>query len=504
MPQLSKSKVILGLQCHRALWWKVHEPDAPELVVDHATQAAFDQGTVVGECARAYIPGGYLTRAPRWATRERVEATRRAIAEGARVIYEASFRADDVYVAVNILHRASPGSSWTLTEVKSTTKVKDEHVPDVAVQAHVVRKAGLTVEHSEVMHLNRECRHPDLSNLFTRAEVTAPVNAYLPSVPSELKAQLSMLARPKPPAVEPGEQCSTPYECPFRSRCMPEPPPHAIETLYKITPKKRDEFAAKGCETIFDLPDSLDLDHIPARQRRAVKSGDVVVEPGLREALASFTAPVVHLDFETISPAIPVWSGCRPYDAVPVQFSVHVEKEDGTATHAAWLADGAGDPRESIARALLDALRGAGSIVVYHAPFEIGRLRELQQAVPALAGALEQVIVRIVDLLPIVRAHVYHRDFGGSFSLKRVAPALAAGLTYEGMEIAGGGEATAALERLLLHERTEGLAEEERERLRTALLAYCEKDTLATVAVLQRLRELARNPAAAAQRSVDP
>ena len=96
----------------------------------------------------------------------------------------------------------------------------------------------------------------------------------------------------------------------------------------------------------------------------------------------------------------------------------------GPLKHAEWLAEGSGDPRAALAHALVDALRGARTIVVYHAPFEIGRLRELQEAVPELAEDLEDIIDRVVDLLPIVRAYVYHPDFRGSFSLKRVAPAL--------------------------------------------------------------------------------
>ena len=56
--RLSKSRFTAGLQCHKQLWWKVHEPDAPELVPSPAQRAVFDQGTRVGEVARTYVPGG--------------------------------------------------------------------------------------------------------------------------------------------------------------------------------------------------------------------------------------------------------------------------------------------------------------------------------------------------------------------------------------------------------------------------------------------------------------
>ena len=94
---------------------------------------------------------------------------------------------------------------------------------------------------------------------------------------------------------------------------------------------------------------------------------------------------------------------------------------------------------------------------------------------PLELGDIEK---RLVDLLPVVRDHVYHPGFGGGFGLKAVLPALVAELSYDGMEIAEGDAATRALERLLL--RGETLAAAERARLREALLRYCELDTRAT------------------------
>jgi hypothetical protein len=205
LPGLSKSRFTAGLQCHRLLWWTVNEPDAPELATTPGLQAIFNQGTQVGEAAREYIPGGELIDLRYWDKEGRVAATRDAIAAGKRVIYEASFLADGVFVSVDILHRAPRARGWTLSEVKSTTKVKPQHIPDVAVQAHVVRRSGLPVARAELMHLNRACHHPDLSNLFARTKVSNEVEAYLPVVPTEVRRQLTVLARPTPPRVPTGD-----------------------------------------------------------------------------------------------------------------------------------------------------------------------------------------------------------------------------------------------------------------------------------------------------------
>jgi hypothetical protein len=88
-----------------------------------------------------------------------------------------------------------------------------------------------------------------------------------------------------------------------------------------------------------------------------------------------------------------------------------------------------------------------------------------------------------------VRDNVYHPDFGGSFSLKCVAPALVRGLGYDDLEIGEGEAAATALEGLLLDEGSVPAAE--RKKLRRQLLDYCERDTLATVKVYERLVGLA-------------
>src|SRR3989442_10217009 len=78
--RLSKSRFTSGLQCHKKLWWEVHEPDAIELQPDKVLQDLFDQGRQVGEAARARYPGGVLIDLPHHAGAERVAATQKALA----------------------------------------------------------------------------------------------------------------------------------------------------------------------------------------------------------------------------------------------------------------------------------------------------------------------------------------------------------------------------------------------------------------------------------------
>ena len=483
--RLSKSRYLSGLQCHKQLWWRVHEPEAPELSPTPGQQNLFAQGREVGERARGHVPGGELIDLPFYQYDNKVTATREALKRGRPAIYEAWFLAHDTYVGVDILERTSRG--YTVIEVKASNSRKPEHLPDAAVQVHVLRGAGLQVERAEVMHLNPECRYPDLSNLFIREDVTALVEGALIGVPDELAAQQRMLEGPLPD-VPIGEHCTRPYDCPFIERCWPKVPDHHVSKLYRIERKRALELEADGYATIYDLPSDLELSVIHARQVKAVQTGRMVVERTLPKALAQFASPLAFLDFETVSLAIPRWPGCWPWQQVPVQFSVHVEERGRGLVHHQWIAEGPEDPRPALAEALVEACVGARKVVAYHATFERECIKQLREAVPRFAKELERIEKRLVDLLPAIRSHVYHPDFGGGFSIKKTLPALVPGLSYSDLKVQDGEVATVELQRLMLEgDRT---PPGERVALRDALLAYCARDTWAMVKLLETLRGL--------------
>ena len=156
--------------------------------------------------------------------------------------------------------------------------------------------------------------------------------------------------------------------------------------------------------------------------------------------------------------------------------------------HVGWLAEGPGDPRRELAEAMIAATAGAKKIVTYSA-FEKTRIGELKALVPDLAEPLEELLGKLTDLLPVVRNNVYHPDFRGSFSLKYILTPLVPELTYSDLVIVDGMLASVEIARLLFVAHK--IPPAERDQLRQDLLAYCERDTWATVSLLKRLRELA-------------
>lgn len=485
---LSKSRFVAGCQCHKLLWWTVHEPDAPELQPDKVLQDLFDQGRQVGEVARTRYASGVLIDLPHTAGPERAAATREALAGGAQAVFEATFIADDTYVAVDVLEQQAGG--YHLVEVKSSSSQKPEHIPDVAVQAYVAAACGVEINRAEVMHLNPEFRNPDAGELFARTDVTEPVAAFVPTVPDELARQKAMLDGALP-EVSPGLHCFEPRVCPFLERCWPDSRDH-IRHLYNVGPRRAATYLEQGIRWISELPprERERLSFTQKRQLRAMAEDRLVVEPTLARELEPFTRAtrLGFLDFETIIRAIPVWPGMAPWQQAAAQFSYHERQPDGSCTHAAFLAEGPEDTRPRLAAAMLDATARADRVVTYSG-FEKARIRELQRAVPRLAGGLAALEAKLVDLLPVVRNCVYHPDFNGSFSLKHVLTPLVPDLTYDDLVIVDGRVASVEIARLLFVAGK--IPRHERDRVRRDLLDYCERDTWAMVRLVERLGELA-------------
>src|SRR5437867_1473104 len=373
--RLSKSRFTSGLQCHKKLWWEVHEKDAPELQPDKVLQDLFDRGRQVGEAARARYPGGVLIDLPHNARAERLAATQAALDAGAPAVFEATFIADDTFVAIDVLEKQ--GDGYHLTEVKSSTSQKDEHISDVAIQARVAAACGVNITAAAVLHLNKGFRNPDTGDLFASTDVTAPVAGLLPQVPDEIERQREMLAGPLPD-VPIGLHCFEPRDCPFIGRCWPETPNH-IRHLAGVGPKRTAAYLARGITSIADLPAREKLNFTQRRQLKAMAENRLIVEPTLPRELEPFIvlSRLGFLDFETIARAIPVWPGMAPWQQAAAQFSYHERQPDGSYTHAAFLAEGPQDARPPLAAAMVRATANAERVVTYTA-FEKTRIRELQ------------------------------------------------------------------------------------------------------------------------------
>jgi predicted RecB family nuclease len=478
--RLSKSRYLAGIQCPKRLYLEIH---ARELAgeIDEGTQAVLDAGTRVGALARERYPGGVLVDVEYFKVAEGLERTTALLADpGVPAIYEGFIQFDGVIVRPDILVRAR-GDRWRLIEVKSTSRVKDEHLDDLAIQAYVLTGVGLTLEATCLMHINTAYLYPggtlDLGQLFQEQDLTREVADRQTQTPNRLAAMRQILAAPAAPAVEPDDHCQDPYECPFWDHCTQDKPARWVYYLPGGRQAYRD-LVALGVQTIDEIPLGFPL----ALLQRRVQENVEWVGPGLRAALDTVQYPVHHLDFETLGSAIPLYPNTRPYQAIPFQWSNHIETTDGELRHEAYLCPAERDPRQELAVALLKTLGKKGSICTYTG-YERGVLTSLAEALPRLRRDLLRVCDRLWDLHPIIKEHYYHPGFEGSFSIKAVLPAVVPRLAYDDLEIQEGSMASRQYFRMMFETEDEA----EKTRIQAALLKYCERDTLAMVELRKAL-----------------
>jgi hypothetical protein len=490
-PTLSKTRFTSGLQCLKLLYLGTYSRELAD-PVPASQQALFDSGTDVGALARQRFPDGLLIEAPYNAHSSAVANTARALSDVfIPAIYEAGFDFENIRIRVDILSRNND-HTFDLIEVKSSTSVKLAHIPDVAIQLHVLEGSGVPIGKTFLMHIDNtyvyEGGNYDLDKLFRLEDITDQARSYLQSVPDSLTDMRESLRSDEVPAIEIGPHCSKPYRCAFYNYCHKSLPEHYIEQLPRAKPEFIGKLRSVGIQDIGNIP--TDFPGLSANQQRvrdAVATGRPYVGPALAGAISQATYPLHFLDFETFNPALPAYVGTRPYQVIPFQWSLHVQDSSGDLSNSYFLHDGGDDPREAFTRNLLDALGPHGTILVYSS-YEQTIIEQLADLFPQYEELLLALPGRFLDLLALVRAHFYHPDFHGSYSIKAVLPALDPDLTYRDLEIQDGSLASIYFARMIAPDTQA----HERERLRNALLRYCERDTFAMVRVLAALRSMSQ------------
>jgi hypothetical protein len=455
---------LAGLQCERRLWLESHAPrdaDPAGLAERAAGARALAE---LRELAAALFPD---------AERDRVFAARGLEA-----------RAD-------FLVRDSSGGVG-LRAISASLRPSESELDELAFAKFVASAAGTELASIAILHLDPEYVRgpgpPDARALFRHTDVSRDVGFLARDLGARLTRQALALASPEEPPVEPSPHCRRPRTCVFWKRCTRAKSADWIGHLPGLRPQTHAALAEAAIARIGDVPEGFELSPSQRNARLAALRGAPITAPDLSRALGELGPATDYLDFEAILPEIPRFEGTRPLEPVPFQWSAHLSTPGGALEHAEYLADGSRDPRCAFAESLIAAFSGrAGRIAVYSS-FESDVLALLARAFPDLAPALERVRARLFDLLPVLRRSVYHPEFLGSFSLKRVAPVLAPGFAFSDLRgIADGGAASRGWLALARGE----LDPERSAAVLAELRVYCARDSLALALVLRALRELA-------------
>ncbi|MDO9024635.1 DUF2779 domain-containing protein [Zwartia sp.] len=502
MRPLSKSKLMAYRQCPKRVWLEVHHPD---LRADTAAaQKSFDIGHQVGEIAQQlYDPAGLGTVIEPFAEGLDVAIARSlALLDTPQPIFEAGFAAEgamafaDVMLPVQENTQANTPNTWRMIEVKSSTSVKDYHREDVAVQAFVARAAGVPLAAIALAHIDNSWTYPgggDYQGLLVEKDLTDEAFARGAEVQSWIEGAQSAVAQATAPAITIGKHCHDPYPCGFYAHCQRQElqAEHPIAWLPgRLSKGLVTLIANKGITELRDVPDHL-LDAYQQRVKNVTLANEAYFEQAsAAQALAAHTLPAYFLDFETITFAVPIWSGTRPYQQIPFQFSVHRLSQDSQRqgqpqgqsntqlSEQSFIDLSGNDPSEAFSKALIAACHEPIPIFVYNAGFENARIRELAARFPPLAQALLALSARVVDLLPIAREFYYHPSQQGSWSIKAVLPALCPDLHYDELDgVQDGGMAMSAFAEAIAPQTTSTRKDE----IERQLLDYCKLDTYAMV-----------------------
>ena len=486
---LSKSKILAHRQCSKRLWLELHQP---ELRDDSASEMVFQFGHQVGAVARTlYDPAGrgIFIDVGELGHPAALALSAELLEAGRVPIFEAGVAADGglAYADVMLPEQRDGTLSWHMIEVKAATSLKDYYHDDIAVQAHLATAAGVKLASVKVAHVDSSFIYPgggDYRGLLSEHDLTESALARSAEVRDWIAQARLTAALPDEPEVATGPHCGTPYACGFCAYCnrdqvLAEFP---ISSLPYLHGSRRDAIEAEECDDIRHIPDEL-LTALQLRVKQAAVSGQPYFDAaGAAADLAPHGLPACFVDFETVQFAVPVWPGTRPYQQLPFQFSLHVLTADGILRHHAFLDLSGNDPSRQCAESLIEHCGSEGPVFAYRAGFERGVMGGLAVRFPDLAAALEAIINRVVDLLPIAKSRYYHPGQHGSWSLKAVLPAAVPDLSYDDLDgVADGGMAVAAYQEAI-HPNTTPTRKQELER---QLFSYCRLDTFAMVRLNQ-------------------
>lgn len=495
---LSKSIYVNVWKCPKCAWINKYHPDW--VLVSEDLQARFDTGHEVGEIAQgmfgpfvdvtAYKEDGSLDKT------QMIRNTADEMALGTPVICEAAFSFEGLYCAVDLLRRDEENGGWAIYEVKSSTGLKDYYTADVSYQKYVLENCGVNVTGVYLVNIDNSyvlgAEGLDPAGYFKINDLwDVASQAQQDTVPEVLETAERILECESEPFVELAEDC---LSCDLFGKCFRNLPKRNVFDLYRLPKKKMVEYYHQGLVSYEDLEQAgvIKNDKQLRQMDYWLRDKGIYAEQNkLREFLSGLTYPLYFLDFETMGLAVPAYVGTKPFEQIPFQYSLHyIEHEGGEVRHREFLAESGTDPRRAVAEALVRDIPADVCVTAFHKSTECGILQNLAEQFPDLKEHLNAVVANVVDLLvPFQSGWYYKKEIGGSFSIKSVLPAICPDdpeLDYH--ELKGVQNGTDAMSK---YPKMKDMEQEEREKIRRSLLAYCRLDTLAMVKVWEELRRAA-------------
>ncbi len=495
---ISKTTFLEFLMCPKNIWLKIHKPELIDLfgLSPFELQLA-EQGNEVEEWARKLFPQGVLVTQTGDGA---VEETQHLMAAETPAIFQATFVVDGFIAKNDVLAYDKKNQRWDLYEIKGTNSIKEDggdrdHIDDLAFQASVLRRAGISTGRYFLIHLNKDyIRAGDLEidQLFLVEDMTEKITARLPQVEEQMEAARVHLTKETEPMV--GCDCiyaGRSSHCSTFKYSNPQVPEYSIHDLARIgnSKKKLKIMVERGAVDLRDIPEDVELSDIQKNQVRVHLTQTPIVDVDeIKKELEALTFPLYFLDYETFAPAIPMFGGYGPYDRIPFQFSLHILRDPNSEPeHVEYLHLDRSDPSQPVAELLAKHIQPGGTVIAWNKGFEQGVNKELAVRKSEYAQPLEQINAQMYDLRDIFhKQHYVHPEFKGKTSIKKVLPPLVPGVRHADLNIKEGGQASDAWSQMIAPATSPG----EREKIAQDLLTYCGLDTYAMFQIWKHLAEL--------------
>jgi len=415
---------------------------------------------------------------------ENIKETQNLIRQG-RIIFEACMVYKNLFFKGDILEPSADG--WNLYEMKASTKVKDEHIPDLAFQKYICEKNGIKIKNCFIEYINKDyIKQGNLipSELVLQEDVTGKVNQ-IDDIEEKSEKYIEIMELGEPPEVSISKKCNRPYTCPLKDECWGSLPEYHVLQLTNW--RKYWEFFEDGILDIKDIPkdEILSSDKDRAIKEAVDGSRIIINKDRIRNFLKELQYPLYYLDFETFDTAIPIFDQSRPYQKIPFQYSLHIQDENSKIKHFDFLARRGKDPRPELLNRLEKEIGQTGRVVVFNKTFEIGVLKKLAEDFPEYDSFIKNTINRIIDLAePFKNFDYYSPAQKGSYSLKAVLPAIT-GKSYSNLEISDGTDAS--MKYFYSHIKADLKNIDE---IRNNLLNYCGLDTKGMIWIIDELNKI--------------
>ncbi|MCX6740338.1 MAG: DUF2779 domain-containing protein [Candidatus Parcubacteria bacterium] len=485
---LSKSQFLKYIQCYKYLWLYKFRRDLLPEETDESLQRIFDEGYEVEDYARKLFPKGVKAEGLYETAKKNTD---KLIKDGNKVIFQATAMANSLYAMADIF--VKNGDKWDIYEVKSSTQVKDIHVIDLSFQKICFESAGYKIGKTHLVVINTSYVRKgkiDPKELLKIEDISSDVRNLISEIKLNIESALKLIKSPKEPQIRILKQCSSPYECPFIDYCWKDVPDHSIYSIAcGLSEKKLNELLDQDILEIKDIPEDFLTRDRALMHRHVVKHNKVHIEPDkIKEDLNNLKYPLYFLDYETFSPAIPLFDGYKPYQRIVFQFSLHVQEQPGgKLNHYEFLAKDFKDPTEDLLKALRKFISKKGTAISWNAMFEKGCNSEMAKRAPQYASFLKSVNDSMYDLMLIFRKGYYvHKNFHGSASIKKVLPVLIPKLSYKNLNIQEGGTASDSWKTLI----DPDIDKKEKDKLYKDMTDYCGLDTMAMVEILKFLQKI--------------